>query len=1029
MLGGMLEGAVPEGGDTLLHLYRAVQLDALVQEGILYSRWAPDLAYGYGYPLFNYYAPLAYYLVELFHLLGLSLVGAFLAAFIAAFAGAALFTYIWVWRIFGEAAGLVAAALYTFSPYLLIDGFQRGALAELVALALLPLILWSFRLAIIERRWFYDLIAVLAYTALILTHNISALIFTPVLLAYAWMIGASWAPAGRGRWLAGLRLALPVMGLMALSLGLSAFYWLPALAEQDLVRISQAFGPSHFNYVTNFLDPGDLLALPFVVDPQLVQQDVPLAISLIALLLAAFCLVTVGRYRGESGKVGHILFAALVVVAGLFMALPVSVFIWDRLPLLPFVQFPWRFLGLVSLFLAMAAGAGMASLLASERLVQADRGRWLRLSLPALVIGLAALTILPWSYADTVVPPPATIAGAAEFARQSGAVGTTSAGEYFPVSVSQVPAAVRPGFPEDEARLDLETLPEGARLLAARYRPLAYKVTLDSPVPLKIQFNTFFFEGWRGTVDGQPVDLRAAGPSGLIGLEAPAGRHDITVSFESTAVRGLAAAVSWISLLLLAPALFFIDRGQQPARAGAPPAGPKAVILAVIATLLMVLFLRLIYFDRPGSVLLQTRFDGRQVTGVDRTLNADFERQMILLAVDVPERMAADEELALDLYWQTPVAVEQEFSSSVVVVDEQGLVVGQSDKQHPGVLPTTRWETDEYARDRHKLRLLPGTPPGDYQVQVRVYHYGRPGDRLNVLDENGAPVGQELTVVSLAVERPETPADLAEVAADRRVDWPAGEGLVLAAYSMVNGPIQAGEPLFLELFWQATAGITADEQMKIELVDGDGHVVQGIDAPLLEGLPTSAWHPDDLWRAVHVWRLPASMIGGDYEVVLRLDKDRALTLDAITVTAAEHVLAPPDVAFPAGIDFAEVAQLVGYDVTQTAGPGETLPVTLSWLSLGETPVSYKIFVQLLDGEGRRVTGSDAIPAGWERPTTGWIAGEYIADYHELLLPTDLPPGSYQLLVGLYDESSGQRLITAEGQDAYLLPVSIDIRVG
>lgn len=231
MLRGITGGLVPEGGDTLLHMYRAVQLDALFQQGILYSRWAPDLAYGYGYPLFNYYAPLAYYLVELFHLLGLNLVGAFLAAFAAAFAGASLFTYAWVRGLFGEAAGLVSAALFAFSPYLMVDGFQRGALAELVALALLPLILWAFRLAVAERRWVYGLVAALSYAALVLTHNISALIFTPVLVVYLWLTGASQAPGGRNRWLAGLRLALPALGLMVLSLGLSAFYWLPALLE------------------------------------------------------------------------------------------------------------------------------------------------------------------------------------------------------------------------------------------------------------------------------------------------------------------------------------------------------------------------------------------------------------------------------------------------------------------------------------------------------------------------------------------------------------------------------------------------------------------------------------------------------------------------------------------------------------------------------------------------------------------------------------------------------------------------------
>ena len=1024
LLGAIPKGVVPESGDTLLHLYRAVQLDALFQEGILYSRWAPDLVYGYGYPLFNYYAPLAYYLVELFHLLGLSLVGAFLMTFVAAFIGASLFTYSWVRGLFGEAAGLAAAALFVFSPYLMIDGFQRGALAELIGLALLPLILWAFRLAILDRRWFYALIATLTYAALILTHNISALIFSPVLIAYAWMIGASQAPAGRGRWWAGLRLALPALGLMALSLGLSAFYWLPAIVEQDLVQISQAFGPAHFNYATNFLGLGDLLALPFVVDPKLVQQDVPLAVSWIAILLAVLGLATLGRYRTEPEKLGHILFAALVVVFGLFMALPLSLFIWDRLPLLPFVQFPWRFLGLVSLFLALLAGVGLDSLLALEWPV--GWGRRLRLALPALVIGLAALYMLPWGYTDTVVPPPATITGAADFARQSGALGTTSAGEYLPLAVAEVPAAERPGFPEDGARLAQETLPEGAHLLSAEYRPLAYEVTLDSPVPFTATFNTFFFEGWRGTIDGRPVDLRAAGPKGLISLDVPAGRHEIAIRFESTAARDLATIISGLSLLLLGLALFLIARRARASKVEEPPTGPKAMVLAVILVLLVVLLLMLVYFDRPENILRQTRFDGQRVTGAGQTLNADFDRRLILLAADVPQRVAADEELILDLYWQAPQPADQEYSSSIVVVDERGVVVGQSDKQHPGVIPTTRWGTDEYARDRHTLQLLPGTPPGDYEIQARVYHYGRPLDRLNVLDENGAPAGQGLAIASLVVERPLTAPEMEQITAASRVEWPAGDGLVLAAYTLPGGPVAAGEPLFLELLWQATAEIASDEEMSIELVTDGGDVVQLFAAPLVEGLPTSAWRPGDLWRAVHHQRLPAGLEGGDYQVVLRLDQDRELALGAITVMAQEHTLTPPDVAFPAAVRFDDVARLVGYDVARTAAPGGVLPVTLAWHSLGETPLSYKVFVQLLDGEGRLVTGSDAIPAAWRRPTTGWIAGEYITDRHELLLPADLAPGAYQLLVGIYDEESGERLGTAEGQDAYLLIVPIDI---
>ena len=48
--------------DGLLHLYRLVELDHLIAEGVWFPRWAPDFVYGFGYPIFNYYAPLSYYL-------------------------------------------------------------------------------------------------------------------------------------------------------------------------------------------------------------------------------------------------------------------------------------------------------------------------------------------------------------------------------------------------------------------------------------------------------------------------------------------------------------------------------------------------------------------------------------------------------------------------------------------------------------------------------------------------------------------------------------------------------------------------------------------------------------------------------------------------------------------------------------------------------------------------------------------------------------------------------------------------------
>jgi hypothetical protein len=90
-------------------------------------------------------------------------------------------------------------------------------------------------------------------------------------------------------------------------------------------------------------------------------------------------------------------------------------------------------------------------------------------------------------------------------------------------------------------------------------------------------------------------------------------------------------------------------------------------------------------------------------------------------------------------------------------------------------------------------------------------------------------------------------------------------------------------------------------------------------------------------------------------------------------------------------------------------PGQTFTLTLTWQALSEMTADYKSFVHVLDASGRLVVGSDAVPAQWTRPTTGWLAGEYVADVHAPALPDGLGVGEYRLEVGLYDSASGQRL--------------------
>jgi len=112
--------------------------DQCIREGVLIPRWSPDFALGYGYPVFLLYSPLAYYVAEVFHLLGAVLTDAVKWTFGLAFLLSGWGMYGLGRRLFGRAGGLLAAVVYVYAPYHLLDIYVRGSLAEFLALGVLP---------------------------------------------------------------------------------------------------------------------------------------------------------------------------------------------------------------------------------------------------------------------------------------------------------------------------------------------------------------------------------------------------------------------------------------------------------------------------------------------------------------------------------------------------------------------------------------------------------------------------------------------------------------------------------------------------------------------------------------------------------------------------------------------------------------------------------------------------------------------------------------------------------------------------
>jgi hypothetical protein len=180
-------------------------------------------------------------------------------------------------------------------------------------------------------------------------------------------------------------------------------------------------------------------------------------------------------------------------------------------------------------------------------------------------------------------------------------------------------------------------------------------------------------------------------------------------------------------------------------------------------------------------------------------------------------------------------------------------------------------------------------------------------------------------------------------------------------------------------------------------------------------------------RGPSTLRLPASTPGGTFALRVALVDESGeamgdeVELGQVQVRVPERTMNPPGVQHPVQADLEKQVRLVGYDLDATRlTPGAALAVTLHWQALREMTSDFKSFVHLLDSSGRLVAGSDAIPSNWTRPTTGWLAGEYVADLHTLVLPDNLAPGEYHLETGLYDAESNQRLGNSVILDAMII---------
>jgi hypothetical protein len=529
------------GHDSSSHIPYMYLFDRALQQGQVPVRWVESVRNGYSQPLFNFYQPGFYYLVDLIHGTVPSLALSFKLTVLLLWWLGGIFAFL-LFRRLGVLPAALAAVLFALSPYVILDVFVRAAYPEFAAIMFLPGILWSLeQLATTGRPRFAVLFAF--FTGIMLVSHLPAsLVFAPVLLGYIFTLPRE------TRW----GHITACAGAAILGVALAAFYVLPALVEKQFVRM-KSLTSQYYDYHIHFVYPSQWIKYSWGYGFSVAGPNDGMSFQIGVLqwvVIGCSCVVVLFGLSGNRFRNvrRHLLFWLLMVGYAMFMTIGRSHRLWEMVAPLQYLQFPWRFLMLVSLGCA-ALGAHLLSLVGSRTqgvLVLVAVGFQVAFYHAALRPARYLLTSEigidggQWSNHP--------IDSYAEFREEPG---------YFPVGAVHLPA-------EGVGRW-LVTSGNG-QVFPIIIKDDRFIADVTTSLGCRLTITSHFFPGWTLIRDGQEVPLILEPDTGYMSIDIPSGRHRIEARFADTRVRELA---NWLSLGgLMGVCIMSVGLARRPAPQG-----------------------------------------------------------------------------------------------------------------------------------------------------------------------------------------------------------------------------------------------------------------------------------------------------------------------------------------------------------------------------------------------------------------------------------------------------------------------------
>ena len=501
---------VPSNRDLSNHFRFALPFYDAIAAGNFYPGWLAESNHGYGDPSFRFYPPALYYLLALFRFITGEWYVATLLTYSVVSVAAGLGVYFWARSALPSSQAMWASILYSVAPYHLNQLYQATLLAEWAGAAVLP-----FVFAFLERVCAHGRRRDVAgfagcYALLVLTHLPLTVIGSLALLVYALVR----IQAGRR-----VKTLVQLAGATALGLCASAIYWVTMISELRWIGVNSIYYDSSVDYRYNFLlstfSPDNLNVWWMNI------------LALMTLLLGAPMILLLHRHARQIRP--QLKAIAALTAFAVFMAVPLSRPVWRLLSPLQETQFPWRWLVLFSLGVAILAAAAI------PLLDQADNiGARARRIVIVGAMSIAVVFTVSHSVREARFLPRYA------FNQELNAVrGTASVSSWFPVWASATPTPMTLAVDAADRSVIVKT-----------WTPESRQFSIGAGNPTEARIKTFYYPHWVATSGNQVLPTRPDKDGALL-VSLPADAVAVELVFNEPRRSRFAAVTSLAGFMFI----------------------------------------------------------------------------------------------------------------------------------------------------------------------------------------------------------------------------------------------------------------------------------------------------------------------------------------------------------------------------------------------------------------------------------------------------------------------------------------------